>query len=49
MCKETGKRKPGRPQSQRINHLQSESPEEIARAMFAYAKPPDPSKRKKGK
>ena len=39
-------RPPGRPQTQHIPHIDA-TPEEVARAMFAAVKPPDPSKSSK--
>ena len=36
----------GRPQTQHIQHIDA-TPEEVARAMFAAVKPPDPTKRLK--
>ena len=37
-------RRPGRPQTQHIPHIDA-TPEEVAQAMFAAVKPPDTSKR----
>lgn len=40
------KRRPGRPETRVVERLKA-SPEEVARRIFASAKPPDPTRRRR--